>query len=124
MFVPQLSQIFGSGIFFARVASRKDHTQVHGTSMAARAEPKPQVTWQDKADSNTLDTVLKDICAREEALYSEQRQLLETFVLRIKREKLEGIAHNKKQKTDPLFDMIHGYPGTGKSRVFKTNPCA
>ena len=82
-----------------------------------RAEQTPQVTWQNKAKSSTLDTVLEDICARREAPNSEQLHLLETFVLRMKTERLEEIAHKKLQSTDPLFDIIHGYPGTGKSRV-------
>ena len=75
------------------------------------------MTWQDKADSNTLDTVFKDICGRHEAPNSEQRQILETFVLRMKREKLEELVQHERQQIDPLFNMIHGHTGTGKSRV-------
>ena len=75
------------------------------------------MTWQDKADSNTLDTVFKDICGRHEAPNSEQRQILETFVLRMKREKLEELVQHERQQIDSLFNMIHGHTGTGKSRV-------
>ena len=81
------------------------------------AEQIPQVTWQDKANSGTLDTVLKDICAREQAPNSEQYRLLETFVQRMKKEILEDLAHVERGKSDPMFDIVHGYPGTGKSRV-------
>ena len=35
----------------------------------------------------------------------------------MKQERLEEEAHKHQAKTDPMFDIIHGYPGTGKSRV-------
>ena len=75
------------------------------------------MTWQNKANSSNLDTVLTDICARKEPPNSEQRNLLEAFVERLKTERLEDIEHKSLKETEPLFDIIHGYPGTGKSRV-------
>ena len=97
-------------------AFRRTKEKTHAESRV-RAVQTPQVTWQNKADSSTLDTVLKDICARKEAPNSEQLHLLKTFVLRMETERCEEMAHQKLQSTDPLFDIIHGYPGTGKSRV-------
>ena len=96
------------------IAARKQSTR---TTARVQVEKTPQVTLHNKSNRGTLDTVLNEIYTREEPPNTEQRHLLEAFVQRMKTERLEDLQHKKHKASDPLFDIIHGYPGTGKSRI-------
>ena len=66
----------------------------------------------------TLDAAMATITSSSKKPNEEQRLFLEHFVARLKVEWLE-----KQQGTvslgggEPLLDVVHGYPGTGKSAV-------
>ena len=64
-----------------------------------------------------MDTVLADIVSQKEAPNREQRMLLESFVERLKVEYNEERSADGKLDSTPWFDILHGLPGTGKSRV-------
>ena len=75
-------------------------------------------TWSRLEAEKTLDSTFMSMMAAEEHLNAEQKAFLEHFVRRLKMEVLE-----ERQRTvgasrqEPLLDLVHGFPGTGKSRV-------
>ena len=54
------------------------------------------------------------ICYR---LSFPEKAFLEAFVQRLKVERLEELDPARKKTSTPMFDIIHGIPGAGKSRV-------
>ena len=66
----------------------------------------------------SIDTVLASIMNGSKRPNKKQRELLEHFVGRLKVEWLEKKQGNVNQSTgEPLLDVVHGFPGTGKSAV-------
>ena len=67
-----------------------------------------------------MDKVLSDLIRNEEFPNAEQLRLLQAFVNRLKLELLENLQHRVgASKEEPLLDVIHGYPGTGKSKLIE-----
>ena len=68
--------------------------------------------------SSTMDNVLASIMKSSKKPNEKQKEFLEHFVRRLKVEWLEkqqGIVNQN--PGEPLLDVVHGYPGTGKSAV-------
>ena len=67
-----------------------------------------------------MDTWLRDLKQRREAPNEKQFKILEHVVARVTAEWLEEAAGNiSRTKAEPIFDLIHGLPGTGKSSVIR-----
>jgi hypothetical protein len=75
-------------------------------------------TWDASDAERTLDSTLASILAAEERPNAEQAAILQHVVRRLKLEVMEQrqrrIGSSVQQ---PLLDVVHGFPGTGKSRV-------
>ena len=67
---------------------------------------------------SSIDNVLASIMASSKRPNQEQQEFLEHFVRRLKVEWLEKQQGNVNQShAEPLLDVVHGFPGTGKSAV-------
>ena len=74
--------------------------------------------WYEGKASRNIDDVLQRIMTREKKPNLKQSQFLTHFAKRLKLEALEmrlGTVNNSTH--EPLLDLIHGFPGTGKSEV-------
>ena len=68
----------------------------------------------------TINSVLHEIRNREERPTDEQNKILDHFVARLKLEMREARRQTiNTASEDPLLNLIHGLPGTGKSRLIK-----
>ena len=75
-------------------------------------------SWNKPGASASLDMAFKDMCAEEEPPNQEQRAFLVHFRDRLKLEVLEQQQQRvNKSVKEPLLDLVHGFLGTGKSRV-------
>jgi hypothetical protein len=74
--------------------------------------------WLSPSKDVIIDTLLDEIQSREEHPTPEQMLILRHFIDRLKFEMVEarGNAVNIACR-EPLLDLIHGLPGTGKSRL-------
>ena len=81
-------------------------------------EEEPSVTLDGARKNANLDAVMNAIRACKTPPNAEQQAFLDAFVARLKTERLEEMSGGEKPKdSTPLFDVLHGLPGTGKSRV-------
>ena len=68
--------------------------------------------------SSSIDTVLASIMDSSKRPNKKQTEFLEHFARRLKVERLEKRRGNVNQSPgEPLLDVVHGFPGTGKSAV-------
>ena len=73
-------------------------------------------TWNRNDASANLDTVMEEIRSRTEHPNTEQENFLKHFIARLKVEVMEQQQRTTNQtQTEPLLDLVHGFPGTGKS---------
>ena len=73
-------------------------------------------TWNRSDASSNLDTIMKEILSRKKPPNKEQAKFLKHFVTRLKVEVLEQQQRKINQtQNEPLLDLVHGFPGTGKS---------
>ena len=103
----------------AHLKARSDHGQKAGAPRAPFDEKRNAAAWWNKPDARaSLDAAFKDICDEEEPPNSEQHAFLLHFRDRLKLEVLEQRKQRVNESAkEPLLDLIHGFPGTGKSRV-------
>ena len=74
--------------------------------------------WYEGNAANNLDIVFEKILRQKEPPNLEQRKFLKHFMTRLKIEILEMQMNTvNKSVEEPLLDLIHGFPGTGKSRL-------
>ena len=70
--------------------------------------------------AQNLDAVFAKICAEEEKPNCDQLAFLEHLVCRLN---LSILEHQQDginvTATEPLLDVVHGFPGAGKSHVIK-----
>ena len=94
-----------------------------GAKTAAAAAPFQEerhaaATWHRDDAAITVDHVLRDMQQSEEPPNSQQLAFLKHFARRLKVEILEMKQRTCEASTqEPLLDLVHGFPGTGKSKV-------
>ena len=65
-----------------------------------------------------LDTWLRQLASREKAPNADQFEFLKAVISRLLIEaKAEQEGNQTQVVDDPMFDMIHGVPGSGKSEL-------
>ena len=76
-------------------------------------------TWFSSEEAGaTIDALFSTIMQEEEKPNPEQKSFLQHFVRRLKVEIVEArLQMQNSSSEEPLLDIIHGFPGTGKSRV-------
>ena len=78
----------------------------------------PQAWLYGGAEELNLDAWLQRLSAREVAPNCEQLKFLSALVERVKQEIREERANIKQQsEREPMLDLVHGLPGTGKSQM-------
>ena len=105
--------------------SHEDHGRAQKTSSHATMNVAPFDEERHAAASlissnhlTTIDAVLAETKQRHPKPSTEQLSILEHFVERMKLERLEARLNSiNRNSQDPLFALIHGLPGTGKSRL-------
>ena len=79
---------------------------------------KPQAWLYGEAEELGLDAWLQNLSTREVTPNCEQREFLSSLIQRIKQERCEERANIKGQsEEEPMLDLVHGLPGTGKSAL-------
>ena len=74
--------------------------------------------WFEGNKAKTLDDAFEMILQDEEGPNQEQKAFLVHFIKRLKIEVLEMQRNTvNTSEHEPLLDLIHGFPGTGKSRL-------
>ena len=74
--------------------------------------------WNKDRASQSIDEVMTKIMSEKEKPNAEQENFLKHFVSRLKLEVLEMQQRRTNEaEQEPLLDLIHGFPGTGKSAV-------
>ena len=108
-----------SGEYEAHLNGKSDQRQKAGASRAPFEEERnAAASWNKPDASASLDAAFKEMCAEEEPPNQEQHAFLVHFLNRLKLEVLEQqLQRVNKSNREPLFDLVHGFPGTGKSRV-------
>jgi hypothetical protein len=117
------SERFSIGHMFEE--SCEEHLHARKTSNKAVSSQAPfneerhaSATWLSLNIHTNLDVILDEIQNRKEKPSQEQLNVLKHFVQRLKLELLEARSNRvNADAQDPLFDLVHGLPGTGKSRV-------
>ena len=95
----------------------KDH-QVLKTDAPFEEKRHTAAFWYEGNAANNLDIVFEKNLKQEEAPNLEQRNFLKHFMARLKIEIFEMQMNTVNQSVqEPLLDLIHGFPGTGKSRL-------
>ena len=85
---------------------------------SAKTIPKAELFGRAKSDS--MRAWLAGLARQEEPPTAEQHAFLASVVQRIELEAhAEQHAAQHTLGTEPLFDMIHGVPGAGKSKLIK-----
>ena len=73
-------------------------------------------TWNRNDASTNLDAIMEEILSRTQHPNTEQENFLKHFIARLKIEVIEQQQRTINQtQTEPLLDLVHGFPGTGKS---------
>ena len=95
----------------------KDH-QVLKTDAPFEEKRHTAAFWYEGNAANNLDIVFEKKMKQEEPPNLEQRNFLKHFMARLKIEIFEMQMNTVNQSVqEPLLDLIHGFPGTGKSRL-------
>ena len=95
----------------------KDH-QVLKTDAPFEEKRHTAAFWYEGNAANSLDIVFEKIVKQGEPPNLEQRNFLKHFMARLKVEVFEMQSNTVNQSVqEPLLDLIHGFPGTGKSRL-------
>ena len=69
-------------------------------------------------DERSIDDALRAIMSGTKRPNREQQDFLEHFTERLKTERREQLSdHINHGSGEPLLDLVHGFPGTGKSAV-------
>ena len=77
-------------------------------------------SWSKPNAHANLDAVFSEMNSQAESPNQEQRAFLLHFVDRLKLEIVEQQFHHVSTTCEePLLDVVHGFPGTGKSRVIQ-----
>ena len=101
------------------IAARRIRKEKKGDVNAPFNEERNAAAFKyTKAADGTIDDVFKEILEDKEKPNAEQKAFLQHFVRRLKIEVVEARQQTQgKGSEEPLLDMIHGFPGTGKSLV-------
>ena len=95
----------------------KDH-QILKTDAPFEEKRHTAAFWYEGNAVKNLDTAWEQILNEEAPPNQEQRTFLKHFIARLKVEVFEMQMNTVNQSTqEPLLDLIHGFPGTGKSRL-------
>ena len=95
----------------------KDH-QILKTDAPFEEKRHTAAFWYEGNAVKNLDTAWEQILNEEAPPNLEQRTFLKHFIARLKVEVFEMQMNTVNQSTqEPLLDLIHGFPGTGKSRL-------
>ena len=95
----------------------KDH-QVFNTDAPFEEKIHAAALWFEGKKTQNLDDVFEQIMNQEKPQNLEECNFLTHFVARLKLEVLEMQLNTvNKSEHEPLLDLIHGFPGTGKSRL-------
>ena len=77
-------------------------------------------SWNASDANDNLDSCMAAILSGDQLPNAEQSAFLHHFVARLKLEVLEQQTRTTgSSKHEPLLDVVHGFPGTGKSRVIQ-----
>ena len=103
----------------AHLKARTDQRHKAGASRAPFEEERNAAASWNKSDASaSLDAAFEEMCAEEEPPNQEQRAFLVRFRDRLKLEVLKQQQQRvNKSVKEPLLDLVHGFLGTGKSRV-------
>jgi len=74
--------------------------------------------YNPSKDERSIDDALSAIMSGTKRPNREQQDFLEHFTERLKTERREQLGdHINRGSGEPLLDLVHGFPGTGKSAV-------
>ena len=80
----------------------------------------PAAQLYDAAKVSSLDPWLEELQASTQPPTVEQATFLRAVLERLSREaSSEGHGNTSDQDSEPLFDMVHGVPGAGKSKLIE-----
>ena len=97
-----------------RLEEQKDHRE----NAPFDVERNAAANWHAERSRELLDTVFVTIMKEAERPNKQQKSFLEHFVRRLHVEILQARQQTQNTcKQEPLLDLVHGFPGTGKSRV-------
>ena len=100
------------------VAKRHRSAKEQETAAAFDSDRCAAAAWHTERGYQNLDQILACIMKTSPGPNQEQLQFLEHFVTRLKIEILEQQQRTMDSSQEaPLLDLVHGLPGTGKSRV-------
>ena len=99
-------------------AKRQRSAKEKETAAAFDSDRCAAAAWHTERGLQNLDQILTRIMQTNPGPNQEQLQFLQHFVNRLKIEILEQQQRTvDNSQAAPLLDLVHGLPGTGKSRV-------
>ena len=99
-------------------AKRQGTKNTTAASAPFNVERNAAASWHRANAEKTLDSVYETILTDAEPPNSEQESFLKHFVRRLKVEILEMRQRTTEHtQEEPLLDLVHGFPGTGKSKL-------
>ena len=103
----------------AHLAARANNKSVETDLCPYSKNRVPSATLHHKDTEGNLNTWLEGLRHREEKPTDQQLEILQTIVDRIETEAAveQSWARPSCSTSTPLFDMAHGQPGCGKSRL-------
>ena len=106
--------------FEDHLAARRERTHKGHSSAPFNLERNAAASWHRQDGDKHLDKVLETILTLEDPPNTEQTTFLKHFVDRLKVELLERLWRSTESTTqEPLLDLVHGFPGTGKSKLIE-----
>ena len=103
------------------IAARKSQDNPEDAIRPYSGRTLPKATLYPATTDQQIDNWLKDLTRRSMgAPTSEQLPFLHAIADRLKTEAKEELSGNKaNSSTDPIFDLLHGVPGCGKSQIIQ-----
>ena len=102
------------------VAKRSAKQNKSLSSAPFQEERNAAASWHRSDAKENLDSILRSIQEDTQRPNSQQLAFLKHFASRLKVEVLEREQRTtEKSSKEPLLDLIHGFPGTGKSKVIE-----
>ena len=100
------------------VAARSQRQDEGADDHPYAAKTLPSVQLYNEARVQGLDAWLTELKTRDEAPTPEQSAFLSSVVKRLALERqVETRREARSEDGEPLFDMVHGVPGAGKSKL-------